>query len=315
VASAPAPSREESSSEPTLHVRKSATAGEPATPTASATPSPRPAPPQTTAEAKPPAPPPTNPATATGSGLKDPTDLEINHIVQEFTAKEKIFREARNNYTYHQINKVQELGPDNEIIGTFEQEWDILFDDKGSRLEHVTYAPQDTLKNLIVTQEDMENFRNIQPFVLTTDELPEYEVKYLGHVQVDKITAYVFKIRPKQIEKNRLYFDGVVWVDDRDLQIVKSEGKTVPELKGKKGQNLFPRFTTWREQIDGKFWFPTYTLADDTLYFPNAPPVHMKEIVRYTDYKQFKSAVRITGVEEMDKSKGTPNTPPPNPNK
>jgi hypothetical protein len=315
VASAPAASSPESSSEPTLHVRKSATMSEAPAPGAPATPSARPASPQPTADAKPPTSPPANPATASGSGLKDPSDAEVQHIIQEFTAKEKIFREARNNYTYHQINKVQELGPDNEVVGTYEQEWDILFDDKGGRIERVTYAPQDTLKNLIVTEEDLNNFRNIQPFVLTTDELPEYEVKYLGHVQVDKITAYVFKIRPKQIEKNRLYFDGVVWVDDRDLQIVKSEGKTVPELKGKRGQNLFPRFTTWREQIDGKFWFPTFTMADDTLYFPNAPAVHMKEIIRYTDYKQFKSAVRITGVEEIDKSKGTANPPPPNPNK
>lgn len=250
------------------------------------------------------------PTTPSAPGLKDPSPEEIQHIIREFAAKEKIFREARNNYTYHQINKVQELGHDNEVVGAFEQEWDILYDDSGKRIERVTYAPTPTLKGLIVTQEDIENFRNIQPFVLTTDELPEYEVKYLGHVKVDEITAYVFSVRPKEIQKNRLYFQGVVWVDDRDLQIVKSEGKTVPELKGKKGQNLFPRFTTWREQIDGKFWFPTYTLADDTLYFPNGPPVHMKEIVRYTDYKQFKSGVRILTVESIDKEK-EPTTPPP----
>jgi hypothetical protein len=112
-----------------------------------------------------------------------------------------------------------------------------------------------------------------------------------------------------------VYFQGVAWVDDRDLQIVKTEGKTVPELKGKKGQNLFPRFTTWREQIDGKFWFPTYTLADDTLYFPNGPPVHMKEIVRYTDYKQFRSGVRILTVESIDKQKDTTTSSPAAPNK
>jgi thiol-disulfide isomerase/thioredoxin len=258
---------------------------------------------------------PAAPKTAGSPDLKDPSPEEVQHIIQEFAAKEKIFREARNNYTYHQINRVQELGPDNEVVGTYEQEWDILYGDSGKRIERVTYAPTPTLKGLIVTQEDIENFRNIQPFVLTTDELPEYEVKYLGHVKVDEITAYVFSIRPKEIQKNHLYFQGVVWVDDRDLQIVKSEGKTVPELRGKRGQNLFPRFTTWREQIDGKFWFPTYTMADDTLYFPNSPPVHIKEIVRYTDYKQFKSGVRILTVESIDKQKDTTTPPPTAPNK
>jgi hypothetical protein len=247
---------------------------------------------------------PDTPPIASSAALKELDAQGIQHVIQEFAAKEKVFREARNNYTYHQINKVEELGGGNEIMGTFEQEWDILYDDSGKRIEKVTYAPVNTLKNLIVTKEDMEGFRNIQPFVLTTDELPEYEIKYLGHVKVDQITAYVFSIRPKEMQKNRQYFKGIVWVDDRDYQIVKSEGKQVPEAKVSHGQeNLFPRFTTWREQVDGKFWFPTFTMADDTLYFSNGPPVHMKEVVRYTDYKQFKSGVRILTVESMDKDK------------
>jgi hypothetical protein len=239
-----------------------------------------------------------------GNGLADPSPDQVQRIIQEFAAKEKLFKEARNNYTYHQINKVEELGPDNEVDGVFEQEWDILFDDSGKRIERVTYAPADTLKRVIMTQEDYVSMRNTQPFVLTTDELPEYEVKYLGHVKVDQITAYVFSIRPKEIQKGHQYFQGVAWVDDQDLQIVKSEGKPVPELKTKKGENLFPRFTTWREQIDGKYWFPTYTMADDTLYFSTGP-VHLKEILRYTDYKQFKSKVRIVSATPTDR----PNAP------
>lgn len=259
---------------------------------------------------------PETPPTASAPGLKDPDAQGIQHIISEFAAKEKIFREARNNYTYHQINKVEELGADNEIMGTYEQEWDILYDDSGKRIEKVTYAPLNTLKNLIVTKEDLEGFRNITPFVLTTDELPDYDIKYLGHVKVDQITAYVFSIRPKEIQKNRQYFQGIVWVDDRDLQIVKSEGKQVPQDKTHHGQeNLFPRFSTWREQVDGKFWFPTYTMGDDTLYFSNGPPVHMKEIIRYTDYKQFKSGVRILTVESIDKQKEQTTTPAPPPSK
>jgi len=231
--------------------------------------------------------------------LTDPSPDQIQKIIQEFAAKEKLFKEARDNYTYHQINKVEELGPDNEIEGVYEQEWDILFDDSGKRIERVTYAPADTLKKIILTEEDLTSFRNTQPFVLTTDELPEYEIKYLGHVKVDEITAYVFSIRPKEIQKGHQYFQGVVWVDDQDLQIVKSEGKPVPELHTKKGENLFPRFTTYREQIDGKYWFPTYTMADDTLYFSSGS-VHIKEVLRYADYKQFKSKVRIVSATPTD---------------
>ena len=253
---------------------------------------------------------PAPPNPAANIALPDPSADQLQKIIQEFAAKEKLFRQARNNYTYHQINKVEELGAENEVEGVYEQEWDILFDDAGKRIERVTYAPADTLKRIMITQEDLSSMRNIQPFVLTTDELPEYEIKYMGHVKVDQITSYVFSIRPKEIEKGHQYFQGVVWVDDRDLQIVKSEGKPVPELKTKKGENLFPRFTTWREQIDGKYWFPTYTMADDTLYF-SAGPVHIKQILRYTDYKQFKSKVRILSATPTDQPNAKP-IPVPN---
>jgi hypothetical protein len=242
--------------------------------------------------------------------LKDPSPDQIQQIIHEFAAKEKTFKEARNNYTYHQSNKVEEFGPDGDIDGQYEQEWDILYDDKGERVERVTYAPADTLKRLILTKEDLYNFRNINPFVLTSDELSEYEVKYLGHVKVDEITAYVFSVRPREIAKGRQYFQGVIWVDDRDLQIVKSEGKPVPEPKTKGGENLFPRFTTYREQIDGKYWFPTFTTAEDTLYFSSGS-VHMKEVIRYSEYKQFKSKTRIISATPTDQPNAKPITVPP----
>ncbi|MGD0694955.1 MAG: redoxin domain-containing protein [Terriglobia bacterium] len=264
---------------------------------------PAPAAPLTLAKAAPAAP------KAAAPDLSDPAPGEVQNIIREFTAKEKLFKEARNNYTYHQSNKVETLDPDGNVDGAYEQEWDILFDDSGKRIERVTYAPLDTLKRISMTAEDLDAFRNIQPFVLTSDELPEYEVKYLGHVKVDEITAYVFSVRPKELEKGRQYFQGVVWVDDRDLQIVKSEGKNVPELKTKKGENLFPRFTTYREQIDGKYWFPTFTMADDNLYFSSGS-VHIKEIVRYSEYKQFKSKTRIISVTPTDEPGTKPATPP-----
>ncbi len=244
---------------------------------------------------------------AKGVALVDPSPNQVEQIIREFAVKEKLFKGARNNYTYHQLNKVQELGPDSEVIGVYEQEWDILYDDSGNRIERVTYAPVDSLQRIGVTPEDLNAMRNIQPFVLTSDELPEYDVKYLGHVKVDEITAYVFSIRPKEIKKGRQYFQGRVWVDDRDLQIVKSEGKSVPEMKTKKGENLFPRFTTYREQIDGKYWFPTFTMADDTLYFSSGP-VHVKQVIKYSDYKQFKASSTVKIVTELPSS--TPERPP-----
>ena len=255
---------------------------------------------------------PTQPGTGTAAmpDLPDPSPDRVQQIIRAFAAKEALFKQARDNYTFHQSNKVEELDPDGNTVGMYQQDWDILYDDKGQRIEHVTYAPTDTLKGVFITQDDLETFRSIQPFVLTNEELPQYEVKYMGHAKVDEITAYVFSVRPRELKKGRLYFQGVVWVDDQDLQIVKSEGKIVPEgAHAKHGQeSLFPRFTTYREQIDGKFWFPTFTMADDTLYFATGG-VHLKEIIRYSEYKQFKSKVRILSSAPVEPATGPPSKP------
>jgi hypothetical protein len=268
----------------------------------------------------------TPPALASGSkqaaqsstpNLSDPSPAEIQNIIHSFAAKELMFKEARDNYTYHQINRVETLDADGQVNGSWQQDWDILFDNTGNRIEKVTYAPPGSLKGVLMTEQDLDAMRSIQPFVMTSNDLGEYDIKYLGHVKVDYITAYVFSVRPRVIRKHQQYFQGVIWVDDRDLQIVKTEGRQVPELRSKQGENLFPRFTTWRQQIDGKFWFPTFTLADDTLYFPSGP-VHIKEVIRYTDYKQFKSTSVIKAVQSIDTGKpipvpngSTPSSKPP----
>jgi hypothetical protein len=242
---------------------------------------------------------------APSPNLSDPSPAEIQNIIHAFAAKELMFKEARDNYTYRQINKVETLDADGRVNGYWQQNWDILFDNQGRRIEKVTYAPPGSLKGVLMTEQDLDAMRSIQPFVLTSNELNEYDIKYLGHVKVDYITAYVFSVRPRVIQKHRQYFQGVIWVDDRDLQIVKTEGRQVPEIRNKNGENLFPRFKTWRQQIDGKFWFPTFTLAEDTLYFPSGP-VRIKEVIRYTDYKQFKASSVIKAVQAIDTGKSNP---------
>src|SRR2546427_3753831 len=216
-------------------------------------------------------------------------------IIQRFAAKEKEFKEARDQYTYRQEVKGQTLDG-NTVTGEYQEVFDVVFNDQGRRLENVVFAPQSSLENggISITKEDLADIRNRLPFVLTSDEVPEYNILYVGQQQEDELHCYVFDIAPKTIEKNKRYFQGRVWVDDHDFQIVKTYGKTVPDIRSKKGQeNLFPKFTTWRQQIDGKYWFPTYTKADDTLHF-SMQDVHIVEKVKYENYQRFGSNVRIT---------------------
>jgi hypothetical protein len=239
--------------------------------------------------------------------------LTVDQVIQKFAAKEKVFKEAREHYTWTQDVKVEDSGANGE--GEFRQVSDILFDDKGRRLEHVSFAPQNTLRNISMSPEDFEDLQKRLPFVLTTDEIGAYDIRYLGQQKEDELNTYVFDIAPKKIEPKQRYFQGRIWVDDSDFQIVKTYGKNVPDIKkSKNNENLFPNFTTYRELIDGKYWFPTYTSIDDDLHFSNGD-VHIKEIVKYENYKRFGSDVKITyegqNVEQGDKDKNAPQQNPP----
>jgi len=226
-----------------------------------------------------------------------PKGITPEEIIHRFAAKEKEFKEARDQYTYRQEVKVQTLDG-STVTGEYQEVFDVLFDDKGKRLENVVFAPQSSLENggISITKEDLSDIRNRLPFVLTSDEINEYNILYVGQQQEDELHCYVFDIAPKTIEKDKRYFQGRVWVDDRDFQIVKTYGKTVPDIRSKKGENLFPKFTTWREQVDGQYWFPAYTLADDTLHFRKGgyQDVHIRDIIKYTDYKRFGSKSKVT---------------------
>lgn len=231
----------------------------------------------------------------------DLTQAQIDDIIQKFAAKEAEFAKARDNYTYKQTARIQTLDSAGNPTGKWETVSDIIFNIDGKRSEHVKYAPVSTLVEITLTPEDMEDLKSVQPFVLTTSELPNYLIRYLGKQQVDEIGCYVFAVKPKKLETGKRYFTGEVWVDDRDLQIVKSYGRGVGVIK-KSSENLFPKFETYREQIDGKYWFPTYTIANDTLHFKDND-VRIKQTVKYEDYKQFKSDVKITFGDVVDEKK------------
>jgi hypothetical protein len=239
----------------------------------------------------------------------EPDAARIEEIIRAFAAKEAEFAQARENYTYRQTVRIQELDESKRVRGRFEVVSDIIFSPEGKRTERVVRAPVSTLQRIQLTPEDEQDLRNVQPFVLTTKELPKYHVRYLGRQTVDEISCYVFAVKPKQMLKGERYFAGIVWVDDQDLQIVKTYGRGVGLLR-KNYDNQFPKFETYRQQIDGKYWFPVYTFADDVLMFQTGPqPIKM--IVRYEDYKQFKSDVKIIYGETVGEQPAE--TPPPKP--
>lgn len=230
-------------------------------------------------------------------------DLPPDEVIRRFAERESEFRKAREAYTYRQSVKMEELDARGNVQGKWEIVSDIVFGPNHQRTEKVIFAPVNTL-HLILTPQDEQDLRSVQPFVLTTEDVGKYDVRYVGKQKVDDIDCYQFSVKPKQMLKGERYFEGDIWVDDRDLQIVKTYGKGVGLLK--KGEdNQFPRFETYREQIDGKYWFPTYTRANDTLRFKDSSQ-RIRMVVKYENYKRFGADSSISFGDVVEDPKPAP---------
>jgi hypothetical protein len=226
--------------------------------------------------------------------------IPVDQIIQKFAAKESQFRRALDNYAYTRSVKIDTIDDDGKVDGEYQQVTDISYDPaSGAKLEHVTFAPANTLQRIIMTPADFSDIEHRLPFVLTTEDLPAYNVTYVGKQRIDQIDNYVFDVAPKKIEKNHRYLQGRIWVDQQDLQIVVVSGKNVPDDLRRGHEDLSPPFSTWREQVDGKYWFPVYTKADAVLHFPGgngylSQDVRIRYVVRYTNYKRFGTTVKVT---------------------
>jgi hypothetical protein len=235
-----------------------------------------------------------------GFGPMDISDPSVSpdEIVRKFAAKESEFQEALNHYTYRRVARVQTLNDDDKVDGEWYQVDDVIFDPSGRRTEKTVFAPENTLTRLIMMPSDMQDIQHGYPFVLTTEEVTQYDLKYIGKQKVDEVDCYAFDVSPKTIAKGKRYLLGRVWVDATDLQIVVTNGRMVPDDTRKGNQDLHPPFMTWRQQIDGQYWFPVYTKGEGILHFAGghgymADDVHIREVVKYTDYKKFGSTSRI----------------------
>ncbi len=227
-----------------------------------------------------------------------PPATPAGEIVKKFAARESEFQEALNHYTYRRVARVQTVDDDNKVDGEYYQVDDVVFDPGGKRTERTVYAPASTLERVMMSPSDLQDIQHGYSFPLTTEEVTQYDIKYVGRQKVDEIDCYVFEVSPKQIVKGHRYLDGRIWVDSTDLQIVVTNGRMVPDDTRHGSEDLHPPFMTWRQQIDGKYWFPVYTKGEGILHFAGghgvmAQDVHIRDIIKYTDYKRFGSTSRI----------------------
>jgi hypothetical protein len=229
-----------------------------------------------------------------------PAGISTAEIIRKMGAQEAAFEAARNEYEFRQTVKVNTISDDTgRPDGEYLEVTDITFDKDGHRVEHVVFAPQNTLERVILTENDMKDVAERLPFILTTAQLPEYDLTYVGKQHVDELETYVFDAAPKQMVKGQRYFQGRIWVDQQDDEIVLVNGLNVPQENRPGKEDLSPPFTTYYQQIDGKYWFPTYTKAEGILHFAPSggslsQDIHMRSTVKYTDYKKFNFRSTIT---------------------
>ena len=235
---------------------------------------------------------------------------EIDRIVKKFTQNEALFRQALNIYAFNRYATMQTVGLGGNITGTYRRDSFLTFNAEGVRFEKILFAPVSTMTEIVVTAADIENLGGIDPFAIEPKLVNQYSFTYLGKEKIDELNLYVFEVGPKVAPDPKKgegkFFQGRIWVDDDDLMIVKSKGKAVPE-----GKERFAIMETYRENVDGKYWFPSFSTSDDELVFGNGNVVKMRIRVRYKDYKLGRSDVRILEEEDLPIEKPAPTPAPP----
>lgn len=243
---------------------------------------------------------------------KELSQAEINRIIKKVSENETAFREALTDYVFTRKAAVSTLGMGGQITGTYRRDSFMTFNSDGGRFEKILFSPISTLTEISVTPEDLEDLGGVNPFALEPYAIPQYNFDYVGVQHIDDFDLYVFDVTPKVMpdpKKSKLrLFNGRIWVDTKDLMILKSKGKAVPETK----QNKFPIVETTREQIDGKYWFPIDARSDDTLVFDNGQVVRLRMRVKYSDYKLGRTDVKI--LDDVADPKTSP-SPTPTPQK
>ena len=212
-------------------------------------------------------------------------------LAKRIAQRETETAEERSHYAYTQSVRLQELDTRGSQAGEYRETREVIFSPSGERSEQFLGEPLSRLKNLVMTPEDFADIRNIQPFVMTADQLWNYDADFKGEEPVDGTDCWVLRIRPKHVLSGQRLFDGMLWVRQEDYSVIRTEGQAVPQIVTTKQENLFPRFTTMRKKVNG-FWFPANTSADDTLHFRGGP-IREKLVIRYNDYKKFGSETTI----------------------
>jgi hypothetical protein len=218
-------------------------------------------------------------------------------LAKRVAEREAAAAEARSRYLYKQSLVLEDFDSNGRKGGIYSEQREVVFSPTGERSERFLKQPVDGLKYLRLTEEDFADLRDIQPMLLTTENLMHYEVRFRGEEAVDGIACWLLEVKPKRFLAGQRFFQGFLWADQKTYSIVRSEGQAVPPVftrkNGEREENLFARFTTLRAPQPDGHWFPVHTFADDHLPFKTGAQ-RIRFNIKYTNYQRFGAESTIT---------------------
>lgn len=216
-----------------------------------------------------------------------PPSLPPIEIIQAFSKKEELYQTMRPQFAYRKTIHIQEFGPDGRPSGEYTATYDAARTPDGKFYEKAVSAPMSSLQYLSFEPEDAQALTRIPQYPVTASQLSKYDVKYLNTEKIDEIDCYIFQVSPKTLERQHPLFDGIIWVDQKYLEVVKTYGKWVTDLGPIQPATLaFGIFETYRENVEGKYWFPDYSRADGT-YKMKDRDLPIRVTIKWTDFKPF----------------------------
>jgi hypothetical protein len=215
-----------------------------------------------------------------------PPSLPESEIIKRFSQKEDEYLVTRTHFTYKKTIRIEEFGPDGKPSGEYVLVLEPARDADGKFYEKVAQRPESTMHHFYLRSEDLEGLQRIPAFPLTTSQLANYDLKYLGKEQVDEVDCYIFQVKPKVVQRQKAFFDGVVWVDAKYLEVVKTYGQWMTDLGPMHmvADLPFNLFETYRENVEGKYWFPNYSRSDDTADV-KGQQIPVRIVIKWTDFK------------------------------
>jgi len=217
-------------------------------------------------------------------GDVEPPPIPVEEIVKRVTQKEDELKRAHDAYNYQFSARIQEFPADGSTAGEMQMTSEIYRKADGQRYGRILKEDPGQLRFFEFFREDLQELAALPMFLLTSDQLPRYELTYAGRQPLDELTAYIFRLRPKRLERRERQFEGVLWVDDHDFAIVKTYGKWVAEVIPDAKEMPFQMFETYRQLIGEKYWFPAYIRSEDTVK-AQAGEARIRLTIRYTDYQ------------------------------